>query len=129
MIDDGAPERVGSDDAEAGGGQGVLNWVACTRCKKWRISEQPHADDDTEWVCGDIGRACSEPQDKTPTPMNFPTHFIGHKVEKAFEGHDGKFEGTVSGYDRSEVLFKIVYDDGDEEELTAAELSVILVSE
>ncbi|CAA3031739.1 DDT domain-containing PTM [Olea europaea subsp. europaea] len=53
--------------------------------------------------------------------------FVGRKVKKEFEGH-GTFFGSVESYDASTGFFKIVYEDGDSEELDLNEISSLLVS-
>ncbi|PKI57737.1 DDT domain-containing protein PTM [Punica granatum] len=47
--------------------------------------------------------------------------FIGRTVKKAFRGF-GTFSGTVKSYDASSRFFKVVYEDGDSEELELSEL-------
>ncbi|XP_022847458.1 DDT domain-containing protein PTM isoform X1 [Olea europaea var. sylvestris] len=53
--------------------------------------------------------------------------YVGRKVKKEFEGH-GTFFGSVESYDASTRFFKIVYEDGDSEELDLTEISSLLVS-
>ena len=57
-----------------------------------------------------------------------PRHEIGVLVRKFFEGRDGElrpFAGAVERYDEERDLYKVVYEDGDAEELTYEEVSSI----
>ena len=59
-----------------------------------------------------------------------PKHNIGSLVSKVFEGDDGElrpFVGSVVSHDEKENLYKIVYEDGDAEELSYDEISDVLV--
>lgn len=47
--------------------------------------------------------------------------FVGWTVRKEFQGF-GTFSGTVESYDASSKFFKVVYEDGDSEELELSEL-------
>jgi len=52
-------------------------------------------------------------------------HNIGSLVSKVFEGDDGElrpFAGTIESYDEEYNLYKVVYEDGDTEELTYEEV-------
>lgn len=52
---------------------------------------------------------------------------MGRRVKKRFQGH-GTFFGSVKAYEPATGFFKIVYDDGDSEELELMEISALLVS-
>ncbi|XP_073139234.1 DDT domain-containing protein PTM [Henckelia pumila] len=52
--------------------------------------------------------------------------FVGRRVKKTFEGH-GTFFGTVQGYQPNNGFFRIVYEDGDSEELEFSEVALLLV--
>jgi hypothetical protein len=59
-----------------------------------------------------------------------PKHMIGALVSKVFKGDGGDlcpFAGEVESYDEVYSLYKIVYEDGDAEELTYEEVLSILV--
>lgn len=47
--------------------------------------------------------------------------FVGRTVKKEFRGY-GTFSGTVTSYDASSKFFKVLYEDGDSEELELSEL-------
>lgn len=51
---------------------------------------------------------------------------IGRRVEKDFQGF-GKYAGSVVAYNAARGFYKVVYDDGDREELELEELEPILV--
>ncbi|KAK4790845.1 hypothetical protein SAY86_031258 [Trapa natans] len=48
--------------------------------------------------------------------------FVGRTLRKEFRGF-GTFSGTVESYDASSKFFKVVYEDGDSEELELSELA------
>ncbi|XP_073292383.1 DDT domain-containing protein PTM-like isoform X1 [Primulina huaijiensis] len=52
--------------------------------------------------------------------------FVGRRVKKEFEGH-GTFFGVVQSYQPNTGFFKIVYEDGDSEELEFSEVALLLV--
>ncbi|KAI5068009.1 hypothetical protein GOP47_0017029 [Adiantum capillus-veneris] len=52
--------------------------------------------------------------------------YVGRRVEKNFEGF-GKYTGSVVAYNAARGFYKVVYDDGDREELERHELEPILV--
>lgn len=52
---------------------------------------------------------------------------MGRRVKKKFQGH-GTFFGLVQAYEPATGFFKIVYEDGDSEELELMEVSSLLVS-
>ncbi|KAH6837032.1 hypothetical protein C2S53_014275 [Perilla frutescens var. hirtella] len=52
---------------------------------------------------------------------------VGRRVKKEFQGH-GTFFGVVQAYEAATGFFKIVYDDGDSEELELKEVSSLLAS-
>ena len=54
--------------------------------------------------------------------------FVGRAIRKQFPGM-GSFSGKVTGFDSTERLWQVTYDDGDQEELEEAELLPILVAE
>ena len=56
--------------------------------------------------------------------------FVGRSVQKHFDGH-GTFQGTVVSLDRSAkpALYKVRFEDGDEEEFTRAEVLAHLKQE
>ncbi|KAH7292110.1 hypothetical protein KP509_29G051900 [Ceratopteris richardii] len=54
-------------------------------------------------------------------------HYVGRRVEKNFDGF-GKYSGSVVAYNAARKFYKIVYEDGDREELELHELEPILVS-
>jgi hypothetical protein len=67
---------------------------------------------------------------ETIEKAELPKHNIGSLVSKIFEGDDGElrpFVGSIVSHDQKENLYKIVYEDGDAEELTCEEISDILV--
>eukprot|EP00250_Pteridium_aquilinum_P009036 c18401_g1_i1 orf=616-4032(+) len=51
---------------------------------------------------------------------------VGRRVEKIFQGF-GKYAGSVVAYNATRGFYKVVYDDGDREELELHELERILV--
>ncbi|KAI3450013.1 hypothetical protein Pfo_006678 [Paulownia fortunei] len=53
--------------------------------------------------------------------------YVGRRVKKEFQGH-GTYFGLVQAYEPATGFFKIVYDDGDSEELDLSEVSSLLVS-
>ncbi|KAI3461148.1 hypothetical protein Pfo_017811 [Paulownia fortunei] len=53
--------------------------------------------------------------------------YVGRRVKKEFQGR-GTFLGTVQAYLPATGFFKIMYDDGDSEELDLSEVSPLLVS-
>ncbi|XP_057790212.1 DDT domain-containing protein PTM-like isoform X2 [Salvia miltiorrhiza] len=53
--------------------------------------------------------------------------YVGRRVKKEFKGH-GTFFGLVKAYDAATGFFKIVYDDGDSEELELTEVSLLSMS-
>lgn len=53
--------------------------------------------------------------------------YVGRRVKKEFQGH-GTFFGLVQAYEAATGFFKIVYDDGDSEELELKEVSSLLAS-
>ncbi|XP_075520145.1 DDT domain-containing protein PTM-like isoform X1 [Primulina tabacum] len=53
--------------------------------------------------------------------------FVGRRVKKEFKGH-GTFLGTVQSYQPDTGFFRIVYEDGDAEELEFSEVALLLVS-
>ena len=63
----------------------------------------------------------------------FEESVMGSRVSKSFKGFDGEFFGTVTDVDdnndpNGQRLFKIEYDDGDEEWLPLDEMVSLLVS-
>ena len=54
--------------------------------------------------------------------------FVGRTISKEFTPH-GKFTGTVESFDAARNLWKIQYDDGDEEELDFKEMDKLLQEE
>ncbi|KAL9181363.1 hypothetical protein ACHAXT_010168 [Thalassiosira profunda] len=59
-----------------------------------------------------------------------PKYKLGTEVSKEFENDDGEmrpFSGTVKGFDPDYLLYRIVYEDGDAEELTETEVAAIVV--
>ncbi|KZV56457.1 hypothetical protein F511_08355 [Dorcoceras hygrometricum] len=52
--------------------------------------------------------------------------FLGRRVKKEFKGH-GTFFGTVQSYQPNTGFFRIVYEDGDSEELEFSEVALLLV--
>ncbi|XP_041998604.1 DDT domain-containing protein PTM [Salvia splendens] len=52
--------------------------------------------------------------------------YVGRQVKKKFKGH-GTFLGLVKAYDAETGFLKIVYDDGDSEELELTEVSSLLM--
>ena len=52
--------------------------------------------------------------------------YIGRSVRKAFPPRGRMFDGTVVAYDPVEKLYMVRYQDGDEEELSLAELRAVL---
>ena len=57
-------------------------------------------------------------------------HNMGSLVSKVFEGDNGElrpFAGTIESYDKEYNLYKVVYEDGDAEELTYEEVLSISV--
>ena len=65
---------------------------------------------------------------KMAQPSGSASHpdFIGLQFKKHFPGH-GVFTGTVVRYDAASQFFSVRYEDGDCEELSASELSPLLV--
>ncbi|KAL3805400.1 hypothetical protein HJC23_009107 [Cyclotella cryptica] len=64
-----------------------------------------------------------------PVYKSKPTYTIGTKLWKKFLDDNGKrrpFQGTIESYDPDEGFYKIVYEDGDEEELTESQVSKLL---
>lgn len=53
---------------------------------------------------------------------------MGRRVKKKFEGH-GTFYGSIQAYEAATGFFKIVYEDGDSEELELKEVSSLLASD
>jgi hypothetical protein len=51
--------------------------------------------------------------------------FVGRTVFKEFRP-DGNFKGTVASFDESDALWKVKYEDGDEEELDFKEMNELL---
>ena len=51
--------------------------------------------------------------------------FVGRKLKKAF--CSGLYEGTVKSYDSNAQFFRILYEDGDEEDLDVNELESLLL--
>lgn len=62
-------------------------------------------------------------------PPSAATQLVGRRVSKLFDSDDGltPFGGTVKSYDSTTRWFRVVYDDGDEEELNAKQLQEVLV--
>jgi len=54
--------------------------------------------------------------------------FVGRTISKEFTPH-GKFTGTVESFDAARNLWKVQYDDGDEEELDFKEMDKLLQEE
>jgi len=59
------------------------------------------------------------------TPPSDGSVLVGRTVTKSFPP-DGTFEGTIKSFDEAESLWKVLYEDGDEEEIKFDELVVIL---
>ena len=59
------------------------------------------------------------------TPPNDGSVLVGRTVTKSFPP-DGTCEGTIKSFDEAESLWRVVYEDGDEEEIKFDELVVIL---
>ena len=55
-----------------------------------------------------------------------PMIFIGRRICKFFDGH-GFYGGTVAQYDSAFKFFRIVYEDGDKEEMVLQQLQAVIV--
>ena len=55
-----------------------------------------------------------------------PEIFIGRPIIKFFDGH-GFYAGTVAQYDSALKFFRIVYEDGDKEEMVVQQLQFLIV--
>jgi len=103
---------------------------AFTQPKKW--SGQSEALDLTPYVQNtdlpfDVKLCCREAVRR----QEVQPYGIGAKVTKFFDDGSGEmrpFSGTVVNYDSKYKLYRIVYEDEDEEELTREEVSGILVT-
>jgi hypothetical protein len=52
---------------------------------------------------------------------------IGRKIQKTFRGFGKKlFVGTIKSYDSTEKFYKVIYEDGDEEEYTKTQINKFL---
>jgi hypothetical protein len=53
---------------------------------------------------------------------------IGRKIQKTFRGFGRKlFVGTIKSYDSIEKFYKVIYEDGDEEEYTKTQINKFLI--
>jgi hypothetical protein len=53
---------------------------------------------------------------------------IGRKIQKTFRGFGRKlFVGTIKSYDSTEKFYKVIYEDGDEEEYTKTQINKFLI--
>jgi hypothetical protein len=53
---------------------------------------------------------------------------IGRKIQKTFRGFGRKlFVGTIKSYDGTEKFYKVIYEDGDEEEYTKTQINKFLI--
>jgi hypothetical protein len=53
---------------------------------------------------------------------------IGRKIQKTFRGFGRKlFVGTIKSYDITEKFYKVIYEDGDEEEYTKTQINKFLI--
>ena len=68
------------------------------------------------------------PNNRKLSPPPIVDALIGRKINKTFRGYGKKlFVGKITSYDDEEKFYKVLYEDGDEEEYTKAQIIKYLI--